>query len=633
MKRKSNLSLLVFLIISSNTMDINSCGIMGYIGSKLCKQIIMDGLSKLEPRGYDSAGISYLDKNSKELYCIKSSGKLINLLKKIDDTSIDSYTAIGHTRWATHGAPSEANSHPHTDCYNKIAIVHNGIIENHFQLKEELKKTHTFKSETDTEVVVHLLEDILKEHKALKPAIVNLVKKIDGAFAIVGIIQDQPDCLIAIRKQSPICIGISENQTFVASDYLAFADKTNKVIFLPDQCFAIVKKNSLEIFDFNGNKINSNNQEINVKTTTHDILGYNHYMLKEINEQKEIIRSLVNYYKTSRIDNLKNLKPSIKDLKSISIIGCGSSWHAARIAQFFFEEVCKIPTRIYLASEFRYMPFFPEKDSLYISISQSGETADSLEAIRMVNAHGLKTLAITNVASSSLARECTDYLLIQAGPEVAVAATKSFTSQLSVLYLLANWIGLEKNLITISDMENAETSLVEAVDILDKTIHKYQSKIIEEIAKKYTSSDKIIFLGRHTGYPLAMEAALKLKEIAYIFSIGLPAGELKHGSIALIEKHTPVIIFSQTDEIIYKKIVSNAQEIKARGGDLVVFAFKGQSELINLADHAFIIEKPVNLLEPIALSGLMQIFVYYIAKELGCEIDKPRNLAKSVTVE
>lgn len=632
MKLQNKISFFVFLIFSLNTLSINSCGIMGYIGSRLCKQIINDGLSKLDHRGYDSAGNAFLDQNN-NLICIKSAGKLVNLLKKIDNPKIDGYTAIGHTRWATHGVPSEINSHPHTDCSNKIAIVHNGIIENHFQLKKELKKTHTFQSETDTEVVVHLLEDILKKEKTLKEALVNLVAKIDGAFAIVGIMQDHPDTIIAIRKQSPICVGLSENETFIASDYLAFADKTNKAIFLPDQSFAIIKATSIEVFDFDGNAIQPQVQELNFKTSTHDILGYDHYMLKEIHEQKEIIRSLVNSYKTSRIDNLIKLKQSIKSLKSISIIGCGSSWHAARIAQFFFEEVCKIPTRIYLASEFRYMPFFPEEDSLYVAISQSGETADTLEAIRMVNGHNLKTLAITNVASSSLARECTDYLLIQAGPEVAVAATKSFTAQLGVLYLLANWISLEKNLISQADMENAENNLINAAEILDKTIHKYQTSIIENIANKYTGCKKVIFLGRHTGYPLAMEAALKLKEIAYIFSLGLPAGELKHGSIALIDSQTPVIIFSQTDEIIYKKIVSNAQEIKARNGHLIVFAFEGQDELIKIADHVFIIEKPANLLEPIALSGIMQIFVYYIAKKLGCDIDKPRNLAKSVTVE
>lgn len=613
------------------------CSVVGYIGKDYGRDFILEGLSRLEYRGYDSAGFACLHPQDNRLLYCKAEGRLQNLTDKFVAMPIDGHVGIGHTRWSTHGKPTETNAHPQFDCDKIISIVHNGIIENHHHLKEQLLHDgHVFHSDTDTEIIAHLLESLLLRHAHLADAVIDLVSQLDGAFAFVCIMESHPDQMILVRKRSPLCIGIGDDEMFVASDVLAFADKTKKVLFLPDESFALVKRDEVELYDFKGHAVPMMVHEIDIDWQHGDKDGYQHFMLKEIYEQKKGIHATVEFLAALSDgiwDHIGLSTEQISKLERISLVACGTSWHAARIAQFFFETVCHIPTRVYLASEMRYMPFFKESNSLHIAISQSGETADTLEALRMINRFGLSTLALTNVASSSMVREAGGFLLTQAGHEIAVASTKAFSTQLTALYWLAHRIAYEKKLIDAQALEVAEDDLLIAAEVLENSIENYKFVIKRHLAPVYAQFKKSIFLGRHISYPFALEAALKLKEISYIFAQCYPAGELKHGPLALIDDQIPVFIFSCQDPLIYHKLVANAQEAKARGGHVVVFCFDGQNELIDLAETSFIFPRIKPLLEPLAMSGLMQYFVYEIANVLGCEIDKPRNLAKSVTVE
>ena len=613
------------------------CGIVGYIGKGFSRSFVMEGLKRLEYRGYDSAGFACLNPADNRFLYAKSPGWLPNLVRQLNQNPIDGHLGIGHTRWSTHGQASEENAHPQFDCQKTISLVHNGIIENHHALRERLKNAgHIFHSQTDTEVVAHLLESLLAAHQTFKYALVDLVSQIEGAYAFVVLLQDFPDQMVLVRKRSPLCIGIGDNEMFIASDPMAFADKTKKVIFIPDESFAIVKKEMIELYDFAGTSLMLPIQELQLDAYEYEKKGHEHHMLKEIYDQKNAIYGTVAFLRSvsNRIwDHIGIPKEQAQSLDKITLIGCGTSWHAARIAQFFFEQICLVPTRVNLASEFRYMSFFPEKNSAYIFISQSGETADTLEALRLVNSMDLPTIGLTNVPSSTLVREADGFLLTQAGQEVAVASTKAFSTQIAALYWFAHRIALEKKIITPAQMEVAEEDLLVVAEILENCIENYKRDITQRLAKFYAQFKKAIFLGRHISYPFALEAALKLKEISYIFAQCYPAGELKHGPLALVDDQTPVFIFSHEDPLIYQKLLSNAQEVKARNGHLVAFIFEGQYELQALAEQVFIIPRVKPLLAPLAMTGLMQFFVYQIAKELGRPIDKPRNLAKSVTVE
>lgn len=613
------------------------CSVVGYIGKGCSRSFVMEGLRRLEYRGYDSAGFACLNSNDNRLVYAKAIGRLPNLLKILGSSPINGHLGIGHTRWSTHGIASQENAHPHFDCQKTISIVHNGIIENHHEIKKQLKSAgHIFHSDTDTEVIAHLFEALLLSHKTFKAAVIDLVNQLEGAYAFIGIMEEYPDLMILVRKRSPLCIGIGDNEMFAASDLLAFAGKTKKVLFLPDESFALIRKNMVELYSFSGKVLPMSIQEIDVNWQAYEKKGYEHYMLKEIYDQKNAIHSTLDFLKTISADIWDHIgldNQQAKDLKKIHLIGCGTSWNAARIAQFFFEYICSIPTHVYLASEFRYMPFFPSDDTVYIMISQSGETADTLEALQLIRSMNMKTVALTNVASSTMVREADGFLLTQAGQEVAVASTKAFSTQLAALYWLANRLAYEKKIITRKQLYKSEEDILVVAEVLENSIENYKIPIIQTFAKQYAQFKRSIFLGRHITYPFAMEAALKLKEVSYIFAQCYPAGELKHGPLALVDKETPLFLFSCQDPVIYQKLVSNAQEIKARGGHLVVFAFEGQHELAELADLTFFIPKVQPLLGPIAMSGLMQFFIYQIAKELGCPIDKPRNLAKSVTVE
>ncbi len=627
------------------------CGIVAYVGNKPCREFIIEGLSRLEYRGYDSAGITCIDSSTNHIQVCKEVGGVSILKKASESAGLNGFTGMGHTRWATHGVVDKKNAHPHLNCKENIAVVHNGIIEDHDELRQKLmSEGHSFLSTTDSELAAHLFSKYIDKYKDIRLAATHLANSIKGAFGLVFILEDYPDQILVFRHRSPMVLGVGENESFVASDLLAFSDKTNKVVFLPDECFGIVKKDSIELFDFNNQPLQVQIQEIDSKYLAVDKKEFEHFMLKEIYEQKKAISRTISFFKTigcSKDTDCKDhpinstclwrqigLNPDIvKNLRTLHIVAAGTSWHAARIAQFFFEVIVKIPTKIYLASEFRYMPFFAEQNCAFLFISQSGETADTLECLRLINSFELPTITLTNVSTSSMVRESTGFLPMQAGPEISVASTKAFSTQLASLYWLAHRMAVERNTLAWDDMAKAEEDLFVAAEILESAIDVYKMKIITELAPKYSKYDRFIFLGRHVSYPFAMEAALKLKEVSYIFAQCYPAGELKHGPIALVDEHTPIVIFSSLDELIYRKLISNAQEVKARQGHLLAFAFEGQKELIQLADIVFIIPKVKPLLAPLAMTGLMQFLVYQISRELNLPIDKPRNLAKSVTVE
>lgn len=613
------------------------CSVAGYLGDGKGRAFVLEALARLEYRGYDSAGFACITHGNPRIFYEKIAGRVSALAQKITESGIDGTVCMGHTRWSTHGRSTDGNAHPHFDCQKTIAVVHNGIIENYHELREQLKEAgHIFHSQTDTEVIPHLLEALLASHKTFKPAIVDLVKRLEGAYAIAAVMQDFPDQMLLIRRRSPLCIGIGDDEMFVSSDVLTFTDRTKKVLFLPDESFAIVRKNLIELYDFSGKPLPLTVQTLDYEWVPKEKGEYAHYMLKEIYEQKVAIHATVNFLsKMSDTiwDHLNLSREQIINLQKLNIVAAGTSWNASRIAQFFFEDIGLIPTSVHLASEFRYKSFFPDKNSLYLMVSQSGETADTLEALRLINSLNLPTAALTNVASSTMVRESGGFLLTQAGPEVAVASTKAFSTQLTALYWLAHRIACEKGIISYDDLAQAEKDLLVAGEILENTIENYKLDILQNAARTYARYKKAIFLGRHVSYPFALEAALKLKEVAYIFSQCYPAGELKHGPLALVDHETPIFLFSHQDPIIYQKIFSNAQEVKARGGHLIVFVFEGQNELKELADYALVIPRVKPLLGPLVMTGIMQFFVYAIAKELGCPIDKPRNLAKSVTVE
>lgn len=613
------------------------CSVVGYIGKGFSRSFVLEGLSRLEYRGYDAAGFACINPQDHRLLYLKSSGKLEDLIAKLSTEVIDGNLGIGHTRWASHGDVAEHNAHPQFDCNKAVAVVHNGIIENHNELKPELiKQGHVFYSHTDTEIIAHLFEALSENSKSFKQTIVELVGMLEGAYAFILISQDHPDEMVLVRKRSPLCIGIGDGEMFVASDVLAFAGKTDSVLFLPDESFAIVQKETIQLYNFMGKKLEVCPQTVHVDWSDQGKNGHEHYMLKEIYEQKNGIVETVAFLRsiTQHVwDYLGITQAYARDLKGLCLIASGTSWHAASIGQFFFESICKTATRVLLSSEFRYMPFFSTDQSLHIALSQSGETADTLEALRLVNNIPLPTAVLTNVPSSTMVREAGGFLLTQVGPEVAVASTKSFSSQLAVLYWLAHRLAVEKGLLKWADLMVAEDDLILVAEILENTIELYKRDIVQIYAKKYAHYKKAIFLGRHISYPFSLEAALKLKEIAYVFAQGYPAGELKHGPLALVDDETPIFVFSHQDKVIYQKLISNVQEVKARGGHIVAFAFEGQDELCRLADTCFVISHVKPLLGPLAMTGLMQFFIYAIARESALPIDKPRNLAKSVTVE
>ena len=613
------------------------CSVVGYIGARSSSEPIFEGLTRLEYRGYDSAGFACLTARDGRLSCVKTQGSMQALRAKLAEHPVDGHIGIGHTRWSTHGAPTEENAHPLFDCQKTISVVHNGIIENHLELRRSLEsRGHFFVSETDTESVAHLLEESIAGATSLANALVLVIAQLRGAYAFVALFEQYPDCIAAVRRHSPLCIGYGDGEMLVASDPLAFAQRTARVAYLPDETFALVFKDRVEFYDCMGRRIDVPFVEVDFAWSFEGKGRHEHFMLKEIYEQKKVLidtiiaakNSTDRFWQQTGIDY-----DTVRTASTLNLIGCGSSYHAALIGEQYAESIARFSSTSLLASEFRYRPIARAFEGFSIAISQSGETADTLEAVRLLAQKKVPAYALTNVPSSTLVREADGFVLTQAKQEIAVASTKSFTAQVATLFWLSNLFARTRGLIDDAALTRSLDDLLVAAEVLENSIEEYRDRIRDHLAPRYAQHPHFIFLGRGLSYVVALEAALKLREIAYKFVECYPAGELKHGPIALLEQGVPVMLFSVLDPIVYSKLVSNAQEVKARGAWLTVFAFEGQDELIGLADEAIIIPRVNPHLIPIALIGVAQYCAYEVARALQLPIDKPRNLAKSVTVE
>lgn len=592
------------------------CGIVGYFGDKKASDIILDGLSKLEYRGYDSAGIAVISDG--EIKSRKHKGKLSVLVESLKKEDIFGHVGIGHTRWATHGAPSDVNSHPHFNNDKSIAVVHNGIIENYQELKKELKeKGAKFVSNTDTEVVAHLIS--LYYTGSLKEAVYKATKRLEGSYALGVICKNNPEELVAVRKSSPLILGLGENEYFIASDIPAILKYTREVVYLEDHDLVVINRSGVSIYDEQMNKVKRevNHVEWDIQAATKG--GYDFFMDKEIHEQKEAVKNTIE----KSLLNLREINIDFSDIDKIYIVACGTAYNAGTIGKYYFQEYLNKPVYTDIASEFRYNKQFIDQHTLVILVSQSGETADTLAVLRKVKEHGCKVLAVTNVVGSTISREADNVFYTFAGPEIAVASTKAYTTQIVSLYLIARYFSTTK--------EEYEDVLKEAVKIcplINEVLEK--EKDIKEIARKFINAKSIFYLGRSIDHALANEGALKLKEISYIHAESFAAGELKHGTIALIENMTPVVaIMTQKD--LYDKMLSNIQEVKARGAYIV--AVTNDNEKIKFADDTIQIPEFCQMLTPILAVIPLQILAYYTSYLKGYDVDKPRNLAKSVTVE
>ncbi len=603
------------------------CGIVGYIGKDKCQEVLINGLKELEYRGYDSAGLAYVFND--ELIITKKKGKIIELEKVLEKHS--SNLGIGHTRWATHGIPSEINSHPHKS--GKITIVHNGIIENYASIKEELiKEGVTFKSETDTEVAAALLNNLYSKTNDMLETMKLFEKKVRGAYALGIINDDDFNTLYAIKKASPLIVGIGNNENFIASDVPAILKYTNKYTTLNDGDMAIIKTNSINYYDINGKRIDKKIKTFEKELGDSDKHGYEHFMLKEIHEQPEVIKNTISPFLEDGIHSLLDKMPDFSKYNKIVIVACGSAMHAGLIGKNEIEELANIPVEVEIASEFRYKKLFIDENSLVIAISQSGETADTLAAVKIAKEMKATTLGIINRVDSTIARN-TDYVFYtKAGIEKAVATTKAYSAQIAILSLIALNIAIRNKLINDIETNNIIESIKTLPTKIESLLTEEKIKEIKNIANKLYQKEDMYFIGRNVDYALCMEGALKLKEISYIHSEAYAAGELKHGTISLIEEETPVISVI-TDEKIAEKTVSNIKEVKSRGANTILVTNEENNNNYDCIDNKVIIPTTHKLFEPILAVIPLQALAYEVAKLRGCDIDQPKNLAKSVTVE
>ena len=614
------------------------CGIVGYIGEQPTKNFIIDGLKKLEYRGYDSAG-AFLFNN--EGYLRKCKGKVADLEKKMDDDNLSSCTiGMGHTRWATHGVPNTKNSHPHVSNNGKIFIVHNGIIENYASIKQILiEKGYTFQSETDTEVLVNLIEEVKRTNPELKigKATQIALNQVVGAFAIVVFDKDSPNELVVAKLGSPLAIGLKGKDFFVGSDPSPFIKETNRCLYLNDYELAILsRKKGLTLRDFRTNRVKDQKiEKLKLQIEQVEKGGFKHFMLKEIFEQPKCINDslrgrIFSNPSKIKISSIEEYWEKFKKSNRLIFISCGTSWHASLLGEYYFEELARIPVEVEYASEFRYRNPIIYKDDIVIPVSQSGETADTIAALKLAKEMNSFIYGICNVVGSSIARETHTGIYTHAGPEIGVASTKAFTCQAVTMLILATEIGYKLKKITKSQYSEIIDGVQNLSDNVKKILKK--SNKVEEIAKKYSKSKNFLYLGRGYNFPVALEGALKLKEISYIHAEGYPAAEMKHGPIALIDKNMPVVVVA-TKKGNYKKIVSNVMEIKARGGKVISIVTEGDKEIKKISDDVIEIPESQELISPILANIPLQLLSYYIADFKGCSIDQPRNLAKSVTVE
>ena len=608
------------------------CGIIGYIGDQNAVPILIDGLRRLEYRGYDSAGVAFIQNGKIEVR--KCVGKLKNLEIMLAGEKLESHIGIGHTRWATHGRPSEENAHPHR--VDNIVVVHNGIIENYMELKERLiAEGRHFSSETDTEVIAHLIDKYVKQGLSLVYAVQGALKEVKGAYAIAVIREEEPDILVGARNGCPLVAGLAKGSFFLASDIPAILGYTRDMVFLDDEEIVLLTPEGLQVMDMDGNLHHKEPVRIMWNPVMAEKSGYKHFMLKEIHEQPRAImdtlRGRISYESGNvYLDNISLSRDEVRNLEKIFIIACGTSWHAALVGKFMIEGLARIPVEVDVASEFRYRDPIIRKNNLLIAITQSGETADTLAAIREARKKGGKVYSICNVVGSTAVRESDGVVYTHAGPEIGVAATKTFTTQLVALYLFAIYLSRTRGLLSQKEGRRLLETLSRLPHMVEKVLEKEEG--IEEIARIYAQYRNFLFLGRGPTYPIALEGALKLKEISYIHAEGYPAGEMKHGPIALIDDSMPTVALVPKDRM-YDKMLNNIMEVKARNGKVIALATEGDEDIATRADHVIHIPPFDPLLTPVLFSIPVQLLAYYIAVLRGCDVDQPRNLAKSVTVE
>ncbi|MGN0681562.1 MAG: glutamine--fructose-6-phosphate transaminase (isomerizing) [Candidatus Fimisoma sp.] len=610
------------------------CGIVGYVGKDNAKDIIIDGLKKLEYRGYDSAGIAVVRDGKLEIK--KHVGGIANLENLIGDDPMTSHIGIGHTRWATHGAPSDINAHPHESQDGKIAIIHNGIIENYHELKEELIREHNvkFKSETDSEVIAQLIGVIYQEKKDLLESVFAAVDRMRGAYAIVAIAEDEPDKIVAVRKDAPLIVGLGKGSNFVASDIPALLKYVKEIYLIENNETVLLTSEKVTIFDENRKKTSREVFHVTWDADAAEKEGYEHFMLKEIYEQPKGLAETLN----RRLDengkiNLEGItltKAEIEKFSKIYIVACGTAYHAGLVGKYIIEKLVRVPVEVDVASEFRYRDPLVDENTLFIAISQSGETLDTLAALREAKSKGARVLSVVNVVGSSVARESDDVFYTWAGPEIAVASTKAYTTQLMSMYMIALYMGLEKGTIDREYYDQFIRDLQKMPEKLEEFLKRASQ--IEDEAKQLYNREQVFFIGRGLDSAVSYEGSLKLKEISYINSFAIAAGELKHGTIALMEPGTLVIALACQD-FLYEKMVSNIQEIKARGAYVMAIAKDGNESIAKHSDKMIYIPECRDEIAPLLSVVPLQLFAYYVAKERGCNIDKPKNLAKSVTVE
>jgi len=608
------------------------CGIIGYIGKLQAAPLILDGLRRLEYRGYDSAGMAIEHQGA--LGLLRSSGKLINLATKLNDHPLRGTVGIGHTRWATHGRPTEENAHPHTDCTGTLVVIHNGIIENYAVLKKELLASHTFKSETDTEVLVHMIEDEYRGNN-LHAAVRKVLARVRGSYALVVLSAQEPDKLVVARQGSPLVVGLGDGENFVASDVPAFLASTQRAVFIEDGDTGVLTAQGFTCYGADGGEKQYAVQTITWSPVQAEKEGFKHFMLKEIFEQPRVISDTMRGRLMLEgcgihLEEMNLAADWLRTISRVVVVACGTSWHSGLTGKFLFEQLCQLPVEVDYASEFRYRNLLVGPDTLVIAITQSGETADTLMAVRAAKKLGAKTLAICNVVGSSITRETDATVYTHAGPEIGVASTKAFTAQLTVLYIFALYLARLRR--TISDAQLCELS--EALYRVPQQVEQLLKKdgFLKELAQDYFKCTDFLYLGRGINYPVALEGALKLKEISYIHAEGYPAGEMKHGPIALIDESLPVVVIA-TEDHIREKVIGNIKEVNARGGTVVALVTDGDTEMIDLVDEAIYIPQCHPLVSPILNVIPLQLLAYHIAVRRGCDVDQPRNLAKSVTVE
>jgi glutamine---fructose-6-phosphate transaminase (isomerizing) len=608
------------------------CGIVGYVGPDEALPIILEGLHRLEYRGYDSAGVAVLDGR---LTVVRKAGKLEELEKELQSNgSPEGSVAMGHTRWATHGQPTDRNAHPHLDCRERVAVIHNGIIENFAELKSGLEdRNHVFSSDTDTEVVSHLIEEELRDGAALADAVRATVSRLEGAYALVVMSADHPGVIVGVRVSSPMVVGLGQDENLLASDAPALLTRTRRIVPLGDGEMVELQADRVLITDLQGAEVDREPVQIEWDLRRAEKGGFDAFMLKEIHEQPTAIRDTIRGRTRAgrhRLDELRMSEQEIRAVRKVYVVACGTAYHSGLVAKYAIEHWTRLPVEIEIASEFRYRDPVLDAHTLTLAVSQSGETIDTLEALRHARLQQSRVVAITNTVGSSVAREADAVVYTHAGPEIGVAATKTFATQMVALDLLALYLAQVRKTMFPEEIGEVVERILQLPGQVRRALKLDQQ--VQEIAERYHQARDVLFIGRHTGYPAALEGALKLKEISYIHAEGYPAGELKHGPIALIEPGMPVVAVA-TECHVYPKMLSNIQEVKARGAEVIAIATEGDERIGNLVDHVIHVPSTPELLSPVVVSVPLQLLAYRIAKLRGADVDQPRNLAKSVTVE